>query len=117
MMTRSFITSYLVLSEGNKKIYDLYNPLLSEILENHKAVLEKPSEDEIMTEESLNQLVEGALTLEQKISRILNRYDIYSTENIIKVKNMANIMLSEEDRSQIDALENLVTSNKELLKF
>ena len=40
MMTRSFITSYLVLSEGNKKIYDLYNPLLSEILENHKAVLE-----------------------------------------------------------------------------
>ena len=30
---------------------------------------------------------------------------------------MANIMLSEEDRSQIDALENLVTSNKELLKF
>lgn len=60
LMTRSFLTSYLILSKSNKLIYDEYKPLLDEIADTGKALIYQPEKSNILKPEQIKNLIEGS---------------------------------------------------------
>ena len=60
LMTRSFLTSYLILSKPNKLIYDEYKPLLDEIADTGKALIYQPEKSNILKPEQIKNLIEGS---------------------------------------------------------
>ena len=60
LMTRSFLTSYLLLSKSNKLIYVEYKPLLDEIADTGKALIYQPEKSNILKPEQIKNLIEGS---------------------------------------------------------
>ncbi|HCX2603548.1 TPA: DEAD/DEAH box helicase [Staphylococcus aureus] len=111
MMTRSFLTSYLLLDNLNNVIVEKYGPLLNEIIINDKAVIEKPDSHDVLKDEELERLVNGALTFEQKIERALNNMNMYSSDNADKVEKLV-YLLKGRNSIQISDIEEIIKNNK-----
>ena len=91
LMTRSFLTSYLILGNSNKSIYDLYEPMLNEILSTGKVSIIKPKKENILQEEQIKDLISSSLTLDQKIEKALKNKGKFTVENTDKLKNMIKL--------------------------
>lgn len=82
-LTRSFITSYLVLDDINSTLIDKYLPMYNQIIKTGSATIDKPNDSEIMTDDDRSLLQNEKLTNSQLIEHILNEHEITDT-NIIQ---------------------------------
>lgn len=114
MMTRSFLTSYLVLDSINQDIATAYKPLLEEISSTNKACIEKPDTDDILKEEELEKLISGSLTFEQKIELALNNKKMANTKNMATVKNLIRVLKVDLSTS-VGEIEEIIENNKDFL--
>lgn len=112
MMTRSFLTSYLLLDNTNKEIYDIYNPLLQEILNTQKVSIKKPKSEDILKEEELKKLISGSLTFEQKIERALKNKNLDVLKNIDKVKNLVKLLKNGDNSVKVADIEEIISNNR-----
>lgn len=112
MMTRSFLTSYLLLDNTNKEIYDIYNPLLQEILDTQKVSIKKPKSEDILKEEELKKLISGSLTFEQKIERALKNKNLDVLINIDKVKNLVKLLKNGDNSVKVADIEEIISNNR-----
>lgn len=99
MLTRSFLTSYLILGLSNTQVYSTYKPLLDEILETGKAKIKEPLPDEVIKEEALKIMVEGSLTFEQKVEQVLKEKNLFDSSNVHKLKNLVSTLLGDTGAS------------------
>ena len=114
LMTRSFLTSYLILGESNRDIYDIYTPMLDEILSTGKASILKPEKEDILQEEQIKDLISSSLTLDQKIEKALRNKNIYSVENTDKIKVFIKTLKKKELMS-ISEIEKFIESIEDYL--
>ena len=77
-LTRSFISSHLVLSEVNKGLYEIWNRELKNIIENNRLALVKPESNEIMSDEQLQINDATYRTYEEIIQDLFIEYNISS---------------------------------------
>ncbi|HEX0027634.1 DEAD/DEAH box helicase [Streptococcus pyogenes] len=111
LMTRSFLTSYLILGNSNKIIYDNYNPMLEEIIRTGKAKIIQPEKDEILQEEQIQNLIDGALTFDQKIEKALRNKSLFNSENIQKIRGIVSTLLGNSGVN-ISDIENIIEQNR-----
>lgn len=114
MMTRSFLTSYLLLDKMNTAIFEKYTPLLNEIIETDKAIIEKPDSNDILKEEELKRLINGSLTFEQKIDRALSNMQMDSLRNADTVKKLVRTLKGDVG-IKVSDIEEIIKNNKEYL--
>ena len=111
LMTRSFLTSYLILGNSNKIIYDNYKPMLEEIIRTGKAKIIQPEKDEILREEQIQNLIDGALTFDQKIEKALRNKSLFNSENIQKIRGIVSTLLGNSGVN-ISDIENIIEQNR-----
>lgn len=106
-LTRSFITSYLILNKSNEDIYHYYLPLLDEIKEKGTATIKKPSQDKILNRRQINDL-RSKLTLEQSIESILSEYGSFSREKLGQIKEACKVFCGDKipNNSQLKSIIN-----------
>lgn len=114
LMTRSFLTSYLILGDSNKDIYDKYKPMLEEILSTGKASILKPGKEDILQEEQIKDLIGSSLTLDQKIEKALKNKNRFSSDNIDKLKIMIKTLKKNKVMS-IREIETIIESIEDYL--
>lgn len=110
MLTRSFLTSYLILGSENSQIYLSYKPLLDEILKDEEAKIKEPLPEEVLKEEVLKNMVEGTLTFEQKVEQVLNNKNLYSPSNVLMLKNLVSTLVGDTGAS-IQEITDIFDSN------
>ena len=114
LMTRSFLTSYLILSKPNKLIYDEYKPLLDEIADTGKALIYKPEKSNILKPEQIKNLIEGSLTFDQKIERALKNRELFNMENSQKIKGLINALFGNIGIT-VSEIEEIIEKNRNYL--
>lgn len=115
MMTRSFLTSYLILGESNKMIYDKYKPMLEEILNTGKIRIDVPDKKDRLEVESLENYSNSSLTFDQKIEKALRNKEILPNEsNKKKVNNLVEAIFGKQGIS-INDIEAIIDRNKDFL--
>ena len=114
LMTRSFLTSYLILGNSNRIIYEKYQPMLEEILETGKVKIVKPQKADILQEEQIQNLLSGSLTFDQKIERALRNKNLFTFENSQKIKKTVEAMLGNNGIS-LQQIEELIEGNRDYL--
>ncbi|HEM5957830.1 TPA: DEAD/DEAH box helicase [Streptococcus suis] len=114
LMTRSFLTSYLILSKSNKLIYDEYKPLLDEITDTGKALIYQPEKSNILKPEQLKNLIEGSLTFDQKIERALKNRELFNIENSQKIKGLINALVGNIGIT-VSEIEEIIEKNRNYL--
>ena len=110
MMTRSFLTSFLILGSSNSQVYFTYKPLLDEILETGEVRVKEPSPDEVIKEEVLKVMVEGTLTFEQKVEQVLKDNELYDYSNVVKLKNLVSTLVGDTGVS-VQEITEIVNNN------
>ena len=110
MMTRSFLTSFLILGSSNSQVYSTYKPLLDEILETGEVRVKEPSPDEVIKEEVLKVMVEGTLTFEQKVEQVLKDNELYDSSNVLKLKNLVSTLVGDTGVS-VQEITEIVNNN------
>ena len=110
MMTRSFLTSFLILGSSNSQVYFTYKPLLDEILETGEVRVKEPSPDEVIKEEVLKVMVEGTLTFEQKVEQVLKDNELYDSSNVLKLKNLVSTLVGDTGVS-VQEITEIVNNN------
>lgn len=110
MMTRSFLTSFLILGSSNSQVYFTYKPLLDEILEKGEVRVKEPSPDEVIKEEVLKVMVEGTLTFEQKVEQVLKDNELYDSSNVLKLKNLVSTLVGDTGVS-VQEITEIVNNN------
>ena len=111
MMTRSFLTSYLILGSSNSQIYQEYTPLLEEILTTGTAKIKKPSSEEVINEEDLKNMVESSLTFEQKVEKVLNELGLFNSVNLKQAKNLVAI-LNGDTTASVKEIQEIIETNR-----
>ena len=114
-MTRSFISSFLILSDQNEELMEVWSRGLESILENDKLIIDVPSADEILSEEALNIEKARYQTLEEIKTEIFKKYDILEQneqEMYSKILNAHYLQNQELTKQDIDEI---VKANKEVL--
>ena len=114
LMTRSFLTSYLILGNSNRIIYEKYQPMLEEILETGKVKIVKPQKEDILQEEQIQNLLSGSLTFDQKIERALRNKKLFTFEKSQKIKKTVEAMLGNNGIS-LQQIEELIEGNRDYL--
>ena len=110
MMTRSFLTSFLILGSSNSQVYFTYKPLLDEILETGEVRVKEPSPDEVIKEEVLKVMVEGTLTFEQKVEQVLKDNELYDSSNVLRLKNLVSTLVGDTGVS-VQEITEIVNNN------
>lgn len=113
MMTRSFLTSYLILGESNERIYSTYQPMLEEIISTGKVKIDVPDKKDRLEVEALKDYTSSSLTFDQKVEKVLlNKGLPLSESNIKKVDNAVETFLGSKQGVSINDIENLIDKNK-----
>ena len=114
LLTRSFLTSYLILGESNRIIYDKYQPMLDEIIDTGKVRVTKPQKKDILQEEQIQNLINGSLTFDQKVEKALKNKHLFTLENSQKIKTMVGTMLGSKGVN-LQQIEELIENVKDYL--
>lgn len=114
LLTRSFLTSYLILGKPNKIIYDKYQPMLAEIIDTGKVRVTKPQKTDILQEEQIQNLINGSLTFDQKVEKALKNKNLFTLENSQKIKTMVGTMLGSKGVN-LQQIEELIDNVKDYL--
>ncbi len=114
MMTRSFLTSYLILGASNKIIYDKYQPMLEEIISSGKIKIVEPDKNDRLTGEMLENYINGSLTFEQKIEKALRNKGLYSEETSKKVTELVKTLMGTKGVS-VNDIEKVIDNNRDYL--
>lgn len=114
LLTRSFLTSYLILGKSNRIIYDKYQPMLDEIIDTGKVRVTKPQKKDILQEEQIQNLINGSLTFDQKVEKALKNKHLFTLENSQKIKTMVGTMLGSKGVN-LQQIEELIENVKDYL--
>lgn len=85
-LTRSFISSYLILDESNQNLINKYTPMYEEIIQNGTATVKKPDESDIMSDHERSQLQSGKLSRSQVIDNMLTQLHVTDPTMIKGIK-------------------------------
>lgn len=113
-MTRSFISSFLIMSNQNEQLIDSWSQGLESLLENDKLIIEVPKEDEILSEEELKIEEARYQTFEEMKIEIFKKYDIFEQNE----QEMYNQILyahysNNNELTKLD-IDKIVRANKEV---
>lgn len=98
-LTRSFITSYLVLSDINEGLMKKYDQMYKEIISNGTATVLKPTKSEIMNDQDRSILKQISLTQRQVVENILKDKKITDDKSQQKLINIVSILLGDDNDS------------------
>ncbi|GAB3056826.1 DEAD/DEAH box helicase [Salinicoccus sesuvii] len=108
MLTRSFLTSYLILSEKNGELNSAIKRTASEIKETGVLTVKEPMEGEIMDTSDLRLEASEKESQYDIVERLLNdEFEISSVKDREKVHKMVDTMLG--DRVDIDKIRSLIS--------
>ncbi|WP_270615270.1 DEAD/DEAH box helicase [Streptococcus salivarius] len=114
LMTRSFLTSYLILGESNEVIYNEYLPMLNEIKESGRVKINKPSKSDILQDEQIQNLIGGSLTFDQKIERALRNKNLFNQNNAMAVRSLISTLFKNQVVS-VAQIEFVIEKNRDFL--
>ena len=114
MMTRSFLTSYLILGSSNKIIYDKYQPMLEEIISSGKVKIVEPDKNDRLTGEMLENYISGSLTFDQKIEKALRNKKLYSEKMSKIVTGLVETLMGNKGVS-VNDIEQVIDKNRDYL--
>lgn len=91
-MTRSFISSYLIVENIDEQLYSTFEKEIEKLSEENALIINEPTKEEIeeIEESSLNLKVNDYLSLKDAIELILNKYKISDKEKREKI-NLSTI--------------------------
>ena len=91
-MTRSFISSYLIVENIDEQLYSTFEKEIEKLSEENALIINEPTKEEIekIEESSLNLKVNDHLSLKDAIELILNKYKISDKEKREKI-NLSTI--------------------------
>lgn len=90
-LTRSFITSFLVLDSSNEELVSKYRPMYEEIMNTGKATIKKP--ESVMNDGDRSILKRLSLTQGQIVEQLLIEMDIRDHETVKKIQKSIPILL------------------------
>lgn len=89
-LTRSFISTYLIMTENNQELYELWSEKLSNIIEENRLVIEKPKESEILSEEELRIDEAKYQSVDEMRNEIFRRYGITNSSDRIMLTEIVD---------------------------
>ncbi|WP_436865073.1 DEAD/DEAH box helicase [Mammaliicoccus sciuri] len=105
-MTRSFISSYLILNKATEEVEHLKEEL-RKINETNALVIDKPTNNQIESaDKSLKFKVSKTMSLDEVINEILTAYKIADEDKIRKIKNATKGMV--ENSFEIEEVEEFI---------
>lgn len=109
MLTRSFLTSYLILSEDNGELNSKLEAAVQEIMDTDHLVVKKPQSFEIMDKSKLMLEANGNKSQYDIVEEILQSFDIEDSQTKKKLHSIVNVML--KDSVDSDKIYALISSN------
>lgn len=107
MLTRSFLTSYLILSEDNGELNSKLSEAADEILDTGYLKVKKPQPDEIMDKSKLMLEATGNKSQYEIVEEILQNLEVKDLNTKKKLHTLVNVMLKDSvDFNKINALIN-----------
>lgn len=109
MLTRSFLTSYLILSENNGEVNEILAGAVKEIIETDHLQVKKPQSNEIMDKSKLMLEANGNKSQFEIVEEILQSLDIEDPSTKQKLHRLVNVML--KDSVDFNKIFGLINSN------
>ncbi|MGW7162641.1 DEAD/DEAH box helicase [Paenibacillus taichungensis] len=109
MLTRSFITSYLILSEDNGDLNLRLEQAASEIIDTGVLTVKKPNSDEIMDTTKLRLESQGHKSQYDIVEEILQEFDIVDILIKEKIHRLVNVML--KDSVDVEKIYAIISKN------
>lgn len=109
MLTRSFLTSYLILSENNGELNEILAEAVEEIIDTDHLQVKKPQSDEIMDKSKLMLEANGNKSQFEIVEEILQSFDIEDSMTKQKLHRLVNVML--KDSVDFNKIFGLINSN------
>ncbi|OUZ17288.1 hypothetical protein A5868_002228 [Enterococcus sp. 12F9_DIV0723] len=105
-LTRSFISTYLIMTEKNQDLGILWDEKLNDIISQNRLVIQKPEESDILSEEELRIDKAKYQNIEEMRNDIFRRYNITNTSDRIMLteivelhcKNKINVTKSDVEK-------------------
>lgn len=114
-MTRSFISSYLILGDQNEELVSNWKTGLLSIIENDKLIVQKPDDNEILSKEELKIEEARYQTLEEMKHEIFKKHNITTQrEQEVFSKILNAHYLKQRDLTKED-IDEIVKANKEVM--
>ena len=113
MLTRSFITSYLILSEENGDLNEEINRSVNELIDTGKLKVKKPEPNEIMDKSKL--MLEATINKSQYeiVEEILQTFQIQDLRIKEQIHRVVHVML--QDSVDVDKIYAVISKNIELI--
>jgi superfamily I DNA and RNA helicase len=109
MLTRSFLTSYLILSEENGELNSTLEDAVQEIKDTGQLEVKEPEPHEIMDKSKLMLEASGNKSQYEIVEEILHSFDIEDTRIKRKIHTLVNVML--KDSVDVDKIMALINKN------
>ncbi|GGF17931.1 DNA helicase [Halobacillus andaensis] len=109
MLTRSFITSYLILSENNGDLNSKLEGAVETIMDTGKLEVKEPKPSEIMDKSKLMLEASGDKSQYEIVEDILLSFDIDDSKTKQKMHTLVNVML--KDSVDTDKIYTLINQN------
>ncbi|MCE7038618.1 DEAD/DEAH box helicase [Bacillus cereus] len=113
MLTRSFLTSYLILSSGNGDLNVKLKRAAKELNETGTITIEKPNPDEVMDTSALMLESNGNKSQYEIVEEILTSLGVEDIARKQQLHTLVNVMLQNSVDS--DTIYNLIASNLDFL--
>lgn len=113
MLTRSFITSYLILSDRNGELISTLETAVSEIVTTGHLTVKKPEPDEVMDKSKLMLEANKNKSQYQIVEEILHSFEITDIKEKEKFHRIVNVMA--KDSVDVDKINAVISKNIDLI--
>lgn len=113
MLTRSFITSYLILSDRNGELNTTLEAAVSEIVATGTLTVKKPEPDEVMDKSKLMLEASKNKSQYQIVEEILQSFEITDSREKEKFHRIVNVMA--KDSVDVDKIYAVISKNIDLI--
>lgn len=113
-LTRSFITTYLLMTENNEELYNLWDTKLEDIISNNRLVIEKPKESEILSEEELRIDDAKYQSVDEMRNEIFRQYNITNSADRKMLIDIVDVHCKNRINVTKSDIEKIIKANIEL---
>ncbi|MGG5329786.1 hypothetical protein IGI46_000916 [Enterococcus sp. AZ163] len=113
-LTRSFITTYLIMTENNEDLCALWSEKLQDIVETNKLVVEKPKESEILSVEELRIDEAKYQSIDEMRNEIFRRYNITNSADRMMLIEIVDAHCKNKNNVTKRDIEKIINANYSL---
>lgn len=113
-LTRSFISTYLVMTQNNESLYELWQEKLQGIIENNKLVVTKPKDGEILSEDELRIDEAKYQNIDEMKHEIFSKYSISNDSDREMLTVIINAHYKNKNNVTKQEIEKIIKANFEL---